>query len=181
MNTKNIFFIESLIGLGATMLIVAALGFYMLNEQDRIAEAQAQVLSIQLDESMTLYAENCSVCHGMNGEGMGQGMGHGMGHGMKVMMGMGGKRPPETRDGEERADEKPGQQGDLHVDSLGDNPILNRQWRTARRDVIAGWGRLKGCGPARHWPRRAPTPPRRPAPGSRARCPHLGCLRQNRG
>lgn len=70
MNTKNIFFIESLIGLGATMLIVAALGFYMLNEQDRIAEAQAQVLSIQLDESMTLYAENCSVCHGMNGEGI---------------------------------------------------------------------------------------------------------------
>jgi mono/diheme cytochrome c family protein len=69
MNTKNIF-IESLIGLGATMIIVAALGFYMLNEPNRIADAQVQVLSIQLDDAMNLYAENCSVCHGLNGEGI---------------------------------------------------------------------------------------------------------------
>ena len=71
MNTKNSFLIESLIGLGSLLLIVVALGFYMLNEQDRIVEAQAQVLSVQLDEAMTLYAENCSVCHGVSGEGIG--------------------------------------------------------------------------------------------------------------
>ncbi len=71
MHTKNSFLIESLIGLGSLLLIVVALGFYMLNEQDRIVEAQAQVLSVKLDEAMTLYAENCSVCHGVSGEGIG--------------------------------------------------------------------------------------------------------------
>lgn len=71
MNTKNSFLIESLIGLGSTLLIAVALGFYMINEQNRIVDAQAQVLSVQLDEAMTLYAENCSVCHGVNGEGIG--------------------------------------------------------------------------------------------------------------
>lgn len=71
MNTKNSFLIESLIGLGSMLLIVVALGFYMLNEQERIVDAQAQVLSVKLDEAMTLYAENCSVCHGVSGEGIG--------------------------------------------------------------------------------------------------------------
>jgi len=68
--TKNTFLIESFIGLGSLFIIVSALGYYMLNEPNRIAEAQAQVLGLQLDEAMTLYAENCSVCHGMNGEGI---------------------------------------------------------------------------------------------------------------
>jgi len=62
---------ESLIGLGATMLIVAALGLYMLYEPTRIVSAQEKTLAAQLDEAMTLYAENCAVCHGLNGEGMG--------------------------------------------------------------------------------------------------------------
>lgn len=70
MNPKS-HIIESLIGLGATMLIAAGLGWYMLNEPTRIVSAQAQVLSTQLDEAMTLYAENCSVCHGVSGEGIG--------------------------------------------------------------------------------------------------------------
>ena len=39
MHTKNSFLIESLIGLGSLLLIVVALGFYMLNEQDRIVDA----------------------------------------------------------------------------------------------------------------------------------------------
>jgi mono/diheme cytochrome c family protein len=69
MNPKS-HLIESLIGLGATMLIVAALGFYMINEPARIMQSQTEVLNIQLDEAMTLYAENCAVCHGMNGEGI---------------------------------------------------------------------------------------------------------------
>lgn len=63
--------IESLIGLGATMLIAAGLGWYMLNEPTRIISAQGEVLAVQLDEAMTLYAENCAVCHGLNGEGIG--------------------------------------------------------------------------------------------------------------
>lgn len=63
--------IETLIGLGATLVIVVALGLYMLEEEDRINESQALVLGVQLDDAMTLYAENCSVCHGLNGEGIG--------------------------------------------------------------------------------------------------------------
>ena len=37
----------------------------------RIAESQTQILQIQLDDAMTLYAQNCSVCHGLAGEGIG--------------------------------------------------------------------------------------------------------------
>lgn len=70
MNPKS-HLIESLIGLGATMLIAAGLGWYMLNEPTRIVSAQEEVLTVQLDEAMTLYAENCAVCHGLNGEGIG--------------------------------------------------------------------------------------------------------------
>ena len=70
MNPKS-HLIESLIGLGATMLIAAGLGWYMLNEPTRIVSAQEDVLTVQLDEAMTLYAENCAVCHGLNGEGIG--------------------------------------------------------------------------------------------------------------
>lgn len=63
--------VESFIGLGALLLIVSALGFYIINEPNRIVGAQNNVIAFQLDESMTLYAENCSVCHGLNGEGIG--------------------------------------------------------------------------------------------------------------
>jgi mono/diheme cytochrome c family protein len=63
--------IEVLIGLLATQLIVFGLAFYMFNEQTRIVEAQGEILNVQLDDAMTLYAENCSVCHGLSGEGIG--------------------------------------------------------------------------------------------------------------
>ena len=65
------FLIESLIGLGALLLIVSALGYYILNEPTRTVNAQDKVIAVQIDDAMTLYAENCSVCHGLNGEGIG--------------------------------------------------------------------------------------------------------------
>ena len=71
MNPKHSFLIESFVGLGALLLIVSALGLYILNEPVRIVQAQDEVLAVQLDEAMTLYAENCAVCHGSNGEGIG--------------------------------------------------------------------------------------------------------------
>jgi len=70
MNPKS-HLIESFIGLGSLLLIVSALGLYILNEPVRIVQAQDEVLALQLDEAMTLYAENCAVCHGVSGEGMG--------------------------------------------------------------------------------------------------------------
>ncbi len=69
MNKRQI--IETLLGLLGTLLIVTALGIYILNEPDRIAAAQGDILSVQLDDAMGLYAENCAVCHGLNGEGIG--------------------------------------------------------------------------------------------------------------
>ncbi|MEW6029609.1 MAG: c-type cytochrome [Chloroflexota bacterium] len=63
--------LEVLIGLLATQLIVFALAYYIFNEQTRIVEAQGEILNVQLDDAMTLYAENCSVCHGLSGEGIG--------------------------------------------------------------------------------------------------------------
>lgn len=71
MNNTRTYLIEALIGLGATLVIIVALALYMLNEQNRINDSQAAILNVQLDEAMTLYAENCSVCHGLNGEGIG--------------------------------------------------------------------------------------------------------------
>lgn len=63
--------IEVLIGLLATQLIVFGLAFYIFNEPNRIVQAQSEILTVQLDDAMTLYAQNCSVCHGLSGEGIG--------------------------------------------------------------------------------------------------------------
>lgn len=62
---------EILIGLVATALIAAGLLLYAREEPARIALAQAQQTASSLDAAMTLYAENCSVCHGLAGEGLG--------------------------------------------------------------------------------------------------------------
>jgi mono/diheme cytochrome c family protein len=63
--------LEILIGTIATGLIVLALALYILLEPGRIQSAQAKMLTGQLNDSMSLYAENCSVCHGLQGEGIG--------------------------------------------------------------------------------------------------------------
>ena len=63
--------VELLIGLSGLVLIAAAIFIYALEEPDRIASAQQQQVAADLDEAMTLYAENCSVCHGLQGEGIG--------------------------------------------------------------------------------------------------------------
>lgn len=64
-------YLEPLLGLCALSLIVVGLGFLIWREPQRIATAQQQLLAVQLDEAMTLYAENCAVCHGAAGEGIG--------------------------------------------------------------------------------------------------------------
>jgi mono/diheme cytochrome c family protein len=63
--------IEVLFGIFATQVIVFALLFYILSEPKRIVSSQEEILYGQLDHAMTLYAENCAVCHGLNGEGIG--------------------------------------------------------------------------------------------------------------
>ncbi|GAB4503011.1 MAG: hypothetical protein Fur0043_00030 [Anaerolineales bacterium] len=63
--------LEVLLGILGTLLIVFALGLYIINEPSRLDQAQGNILHVQLDDAMTLYAENCAVCHGLNGEGLG--------------------------------------------------------------------------------------------------------------
>ena len=63
--------IEVLLGLLGTAIIVIAFGLYILGESNRLVESQGDILHLQLDDAMTLYAENCAVCHGLNGEGIG--------------------------------------------------------------------------------------------------------------
>ena len=71
MNETRSHRIEILIGTIATGLIVLALGLYILLEPGRIQASSQTILVAQIDDSMTLYAENCSVCHGLQGEGIG--------------------------------------------------------------------------------------------------------------
>jgi cytochrome c oxidase cbb3-type subunit 3 len=63
--------IEMGIGLLATALIAAGLLAYAWQEPVRIEQAQAAQLETDLNDAMTLYAENCAVCHGLAGEGIG--------------------------------------------------------------------------------------------------------------
>ena len=71
MNENRSHRIEILLGLLGTAIIVFALAFYIVSEPDRIVESQGEILYVQLEDAMTLYAENCAVCHGLNGEGIG--------------------------------------------------------------------------------------------------------------
>lgn len=62
---------EALVGLLATIVITFGLFLYILHEPARLPDAQAEIIAGQLDQAMTLYAENCAVCHGLRGEGIG--------------------------------------------------------------------------------------------------------------
>jgi mono/diheme cytochrome c family protein len=71
MTKTRSYHLEILIGTIATGLIMLGLAVYILFEPNRIETAQAHTLNIQLDDAMSLYAENCVVCHGLAGEGIG--------------------------------------------------------------------------------------------------------------
>jgi mono/diheme cytochrome c family protein len=63
--------LEILIGVIATAIIVLCIPIYAMNEPARLNTAQTAQLAADLDEGMSLYAENCSVCHGLAGTGIG--------------------------------------------------------------------------------------------------------------
>ncbi|MBT3392262.1 MAG: c-type cytochrome [Chloroflexi bacterium] len=63
--------IEILIGMIATLLIGTGLLLYALQEPQRLVVAQAAQEQADIDEAITIYAENCTICHGMAGEGIG--------------------------------------------------------------------------------------------------------------
>lgn len=71
MNENNAARFEILIGTVFTGVIMIALAIYIWLEPSRVETAQVETLSVQLDDAMSLYAENCAVCHGVKGEGIG--------------------------------------------------------------------------------------------------------------
>lgn len=63
--------VEHFVGLLALAFLAAGLLTYALQEPQRIVSAQAAQLAADLNESMIIYAQNCAVCHGLAGEGIG--------------------------------------------------------------------------------------------------------------
>lgn len=63
--------IEIFFGFLATLFIAAGLLFYAFQEPVRIEAAKAHQVTLDLDDAMSLYAENCAVCHGLAGAGIG--------------------------------------------------------------------------------------------------------------
>jgi mono/diheme cytochrome c family protein len=68
MNSRKL---EYLIGIVSTLIITTGIMLYAFDEPARLESAQVQQLNTDLDEAMTLYAQNCAVCHGLAGEGIG--------------------------------------------------------------------------------------------------------------
>ena len=63
--------VEHLASMLALALLATGILIYALREPTRLTAAQADIRSDEQDEAMTLYAQNCSVCHGLAGEGIG--------------------------------------------------------------------------------------------------------------
>ncbi|MEN8039944.1 MAG: c-type cytochrome [Actinomycetota bacterium] len=63
--------IEIGVGLVAGVALTIALGIAIVDEPDRVVTAADQILDEQIDDAMNLYAQQCSVCHGLSGEGIG--------------------------------------------------------------------------------------------------------------
>ncbi len=59
------------IALLAMLTFVVALPIYALREEQRLAQAQADLQERVLAEAAVIYVENCATCHGAAGEGLG--------------------------------------------------------------------------------------------------------------
>lgn len=61
----------TIIGFLATAVIALALPVYAINEASRLDQAQADLLTHAVAQGQIIYAENCVVCHGADGQGIG--------------------------------------------------------------------------------------------------------------
>jgi len=59
------------ISLLAVLYMLVMFPLYALQESGRMDDKELAMLTENLDASMTLYAENCALCHGTSGEGIG--------------------------------------------------------------------------------------------------------------
>lgn len=60
-----------LLGFTGAFLLAFALGAYMIYEPWRMEQARAALLTERISAGQVAYAENCAVCHGAAGEGLG--------------------------------------------------------------------------------------------------------------
>jgi len=60
-----------LISVTALLILVIALPAYVLTEPDRMAQAQIELRQEYVSDAAVMYIENCAVCHGAAGEGIG--------------------------------------------------------------------------------------------------------------
>lgn len=60
-----------IVGLVATAIIAVALPVYAFNEANRMAAAEARLVAESIDQGEAIYAQNCVVCHGPAGQGIG--------------------------------------------------------------------------------------------------------------
>ena len=59
-------------GFLATLALLIVLPLYVVLEPSRQRAAQAEILEEAIQMSTDIYAENCAICHGAAGEGIGQ-------------------------------------------------------------------------------------------------------------
>ena len=58
-------------GVIATLMLVIVIPLYAVLEPVRQADRQSELLAEAVHISTDLYAENCAICHGATGEGLG--------------------------------------------------------------------------------------------------------------
>jgi len=63
--------VEIITGFAAAVAILIGLGMAIVREPARIVTAKDEILTTQVDDATSIYAEQCSVCHGIEGEGIG--------------------------------------------------------------------------------------------------------------
>jgi mono/diheme cytochrome c family protein len=64
----NAYKITSLLAL---LILVVAIPIYVISEPDRLAQAQVALRQEFVSDAAVMYVENCAVCHGAAGEGIG--------------------------------------------------------------------------------------------------------------
>ncbi|NCC37256.1 MAG: cytochrome c, partial [Chloroflexia bacterium] len=60
-----------IIGFVALLGLVVGLGVYSSREEVRLSDAQATLRQQAVSDAAVIYVENCAVCHGASGEGLG--------------------------------------------------------------------------------------------------------------
>lgn len=63
--------IHTLLGALAALALVVALGLYIRQEPARLEAAQSALLAQRVAEGQPVYLQNCALCHGAAGEGLG--------------------------------------------------------------------------------------------------------------